>query len=84
MSIAGFGTYSPAAVPDVPLRTAYLAIADPASHLTGTAYVTALTAALHAQIPPYVPLTVTTADYAGEQVLQVVFSAPSPLGLLKS
>jgi hypothetical protein len=84
LSIAGFGTYSPAAGPDVPLRTAYLATADPAAKVTGAAYLTALTKALHAQIPPYIPLTVTTADYAGQQVLEIVFSAPSPLGLLKS
>jgi hypothetical protein len=83
IDIIGFGTYAPSASRDVPLRTAYLAAVDPASKLTGSAYTSALVKALHAQVPPYVPLTVTTADYAGQQVLEVVFSAPSPLGLLR-
>jgi hypothetical protein len=84
LSIVGFGTYSGAAGPDAPLRTVYLASTDPASRLPASAYTSALTRALGTQIPPYVPLSTSQTQYAGQSVLQIVFSAPSPLGLLKS
>jgi hypothetical protein len=84
LSIVGFGTDAGAASPGVPMRTVYLASTDPSSSLPATAYTAGLIRALGTQIPPYVPLSTSQTQYAGQSVLQIVFSAPSPLGLLKS
>jgi hypothetical protein len=82
--IVGFGGASPGAGP-VPLRSVYLAEADAAAHLTGSAYVQSLESVLQAQSPPYVPLRVTSVQFGGGgPVLEVEFAAPSPLGLLHS
>jgi hypothetical protein len=85
ISIVGFGGVAAGAGPGVPLRTVYLADTDAATHLTGSAYVNALRAVLLAQSPPYVPLSVVSAQLPGGQpVLQIEFAAPSPVGLLQS
>ena len=82
--IVGFGGASPGGEP-VPLRIVYLAESDAAAHMTGSAYVQALESVLHAQSPPYVPLSVASVQLGGgSSLLQVGFGAPSPLGLLHS
>ncbi len=85
VDIVGFGGVAQDAAPGVPMRTVYLAETDAAAHLATSAYVPALEAILRAQSPPYVPLSVVTAQLPGGQpVLQIEFAAPSPLGLLQS
>lgn len=82
IDIVGFGAASPGGGA-VPLRSVYLAESDAAAHMTGSAYVQSLESVVHAQSPPYVPLSVGTVHFGGgPPVLQVVFAAPSPLGLL--
>ncbi len=78
VDIVAFGTDAPGASQGVPLRFAYLADSDAASHLTGSAYLQTLIALVHAQIPPYVPLSVGAVRLpGGQQVLRIVFAAPS-------
>jgi hypothetical protein len=84
IDIVGFGAASPGGGP-VPLRSVYLAESDPAARMTAIAYVQSLESLLQAQSPPYVPLSVRSVRFGGgAPVLQVVFAAPSPLGLLHS
>ncbi len=84
VDIVAFGTEAPGASPGLPLRFAYLADSDRASHLTGPAYVRALVALTHSENPPYVPQSVGTVRLpGGQQVLRIMFAAPSPTGLLK-
>jgi hypothetical protein len=84
IDIVGFGGASPGGAP-VPLRRVYLAESDAAAHMTGSAYVQSLRSMLHAQVPPYVPISVTSVQLGGgPPVLEVEFAAPSPLGLLNS
>jgi len=84
IDIVGFGPPAPGAGPGVQLRTVYLAESDATAHMSSSAYVQTLESVLHSQSPPYVPLTVTSAQFGGSPVLQVEFGAPSPLGLLHS
>jgi hypothetical protein len=85
IDIIDFGGVAAGAGPGVPLRTVYLAETDAAAHLAGAAYVQALLAVVYAEVPPYVPLRVTSGQLPGGQpVLQIEFSAPSLLGLLHS
>ena len=85
IDIVGFGGVAAGADPDVPMRIVYLAESDAAAHLSGGTYVRALEDVVHAETPPYVPLSVITTELAGGQpVLQIEFAAPSPLGLLRS
>jgi hypothetical protein len=85
IDIVGFGGAPAGADPGVPMRIAYLAESDAAAHLSGSAYLSTLEAVLHAQIPPYVPLSIGSVQLPGGQpVLEVEFAAPSPLGLLQS
>jgi hypothetical protein len=86
VDIVGFGGAAAAADPGVPLRIAYLAESDGATPASsGSAYLRALEAVLHAQSPPYVPLSFGTVQLSsGQPVLQVEFAAPSPFGLLQS
>jgi hypothetical protein len=85
IDIIGFGGVAAGSGPGVPLRTVYLAETDAAAHLAGAAYIQALQAVVHAEVPPYVPLSVTSGQLPGGQpVLQIEFSAPSLLGLLHS
>ncbi|HEY2313816.1 MAG TPA: hypothetical protein VGH96_09395, partial [Streptosporangiaceae bacterium] len=85
VDIVGFGGAA-AADPGVPLRIAYLAESDGATPASsGSAYLSALEAVLHAQSPPYVPLSFGNVQLpSGQPVLQVEFAAPSPFGLLQS
>ena len=93
LDILGFGTSAPGAGPGVPLRFAYLAESDAASHLSASQYLSSLLAGLHALRPPYVPLSETSVSATsvsatsaqlpgGQTVLRVEFAAPSPAGLL--
>ncbi len=85
VDIVGFGTMAPGASPGLPLRFAYLANSDAAAHLTGSAYMQALIALVHSQVPPYVPLSIGTVRLPnGREVLRLEFAAPSPTGLLKA
>jgi hypothetical protein len=84
IEIVGFGAASPGGGP-VPLRSVYLAESGAAARMTASAYVQSLESLLHGQSPPYVPLSVGSVQFGGgAPVLQVVFAAPSPLGLLHS
>ena len=85
LDIIGFGSVAPGADPGVPTRVAYLAEADAAANMSGSSYVSALEAALRAETPPYIPLRVQSTQLPGGQtVLEIEFSAPSPLNLLHS
>ena len=85
IDVVGFGSQAPGASPGVPLRTVDLAETDPASRTGGSAYLRQLVAALHRQVPPYRPMSVTVVQLADRQsVLQILFGAPSPFGLLHS
>jgi hypothetical protein len=85
LDIVDFGSVAPGASPEVPLRFADLAETDPAARLTEAAYVHALAAVVHAQEPPYVPLSVGPVRLnTGQTVLRIEFAAPSLLGLLPS
>jgi hypothetical protein len=85
LDIVDFGSIAPGAGPGVPLRFADLAETDPATRLTAAAYSRALVAFVHAQQPPYVPLSVGPVRLAtGQTVLRIEFAAPSLLGLLSS
>jgi hypothetical protein len=85
IDIVGFGSPAPGSSPGVPLRTVDLAQTDPASRIGGPAYLRQLVAVLHRQVPPYRPMTITVMQLAdGQSVLQILFGAPSPFGLLHS
>jgi hypothetical protein len=84
IDIVGFGDVAAGADPGVPTRIAYLAESDAAAQPNGGPYLSALEAALRAQVPPYVPVIGTTDLPSGQTVLQIKFAAPSPLGLLQS
>jgi len=83
LDIVDFGSIPPGASPGVPLRFADLAENDPAARMTAGAYLHALLSLVHAQQPPYVPLSVRSVRLStGQTVLRIEFAAPSPLGLL--
>jgi hypothetical protein len=85
VQIVGFGSYAPGAGPGVPLRFAYLAETDKAAGADSSGYLQSLLAVLHAEVYPYVPMSIGTVRLAdGQAVLRIEFSAPSLLGLLKS
>jgi hypothetical protein len=86
VDIVGFGGAAAGADPGVPLRIVYLAESDAAAQLSsGSAYLSSLEEVLHAQSPPYVPLSFGTVQLSsGRPVLQVEFASPSPFGLLQS
>jgi hypothetical protein len=85
LDIVDFGSIAPGAGPGVPLRFADLAETDPAARTKAAAYSRALVALVHAQQPPYVPLSVGPVRLAtGQTVLRIEFAAPSLLGLLSS
>ncbi len=58
LHIVDFGSIAPGASPGVPLRFADLAETDPAARMRATAYLHALLSLAHAEVPPYVPLSV--------------------------
>jgi hypothetical protein len=85
VEIAGFSTSAPGASRGIPLRFVYLATSDPASRLSGPAYVRTLTAQVQSQGQPYIPLSIATIRLPdGQPVLRIEFGAPSPTGLLKA
>lgn len=85
LDIVDFGSSAPGASPGVPMRFADLAENDPAARMTAAAYLHALLTLVHAQQPPYVPLSVGSVRLSsGQTVLRIEFAAPSPLGLLSS
>ncbi|HUA40852.1 MAG TPA: hypothetical protein VMA32_04780 [Streptosporangiaceae bacterium] len=85
LKIVDFGSIAPGAGPGVPLRFADLAATDPAGRMKSAAYVRALLTLVHAEQPPYVPLSAGSVRLStGQTVLRIEFAAPSPLGLLSS
>jgi hypothetical protein len=83
VDIIDFGNETTLESPGVPLRDVDLAVGDKASRLTGQAYVDALIKALGTL--SYRPAQATTVTLpTGVTVLRIVFSAPSPFGVLPS
>jgi hypothetical protein len=79
VAIVGFGDSGPRAGADVPLRA--VEFASPPRAKSG--YLQSTLALLRAQQPPYLASSVTLTRLAdGRRVIQVIFDAPSPLGLL--
>jgi hypothetical protein len=79
VAIVAFGDSGPRADAGVPLRA--VEFASPPRAKSG--YLQSTLALLRAQQPPYLASSVTPTRLAdGQQVIQVVFDAPSPLGLL--
>jgi hypothetical protein len=87
MYIVDFGVPAPGADPDMPLRQADLAenahAHHHAGHIVSAGYVRSMVLFLHSQHGPFRPARVQTVRLAdGADVLRIVFTAPSPLGLL--
>jgi hypothetical protein len=76
--IVSFGDAGPGADAGVPLRAVEFASPPGAK----SAYLPSVLALLRAQQPPYLGSSMLTRLADGQQVVQVVFDAPSPLGLL--
>jgi hypothetical protein len=77
--IVAFGDSGPGADAGMPLRE--VEIASPPGARNG--YLQSVLALLRAQLPPYLASTAKlTFLVTGQEVVQVVFDAPSPLGLL--
>jgi hypothetical protein len=80
VQIAAFGDAGPGASAGAPLREAEIAASPPGAR---SGYLQSVLAFLSAQRTPYLPSSVKTAVLAGGQdVVRIVFDAPSPLGLL--
>jgi hypothetical protein len=80
VQIVAFGGSGPGASADVPLREAEIAASPPGAR---SGYLPSVLAFLNAQRTPYLPGSVKTAILAGgQEVVRIVFDAPSPLGLL--
>jgi hypothetical protein len=83
--IVQFGNPGPGASPGVPLRFADLAQSVPAAHMgSSSAYERAVRADLNAVNAQIRPAGAVTAAVQGQTVLQVQFTAPSPLGLFST
>ena len=81
--IVAFSGFAPDASPGIPLRFVDIAETGGTGSTAGRAYVRSVRALLGAQAPPYLPLRIEAArTAAGQDVLRIGFSAPSPLGLL--
>jgi hypothetical protein len=80
VDIVRFGNPGPGASPGVPLRFADLAESVPAAHLGRAAYARAVWAVLGGVDAPVRPARVVSGPVQGQAVLQVEFTAPSPLG----
>ncbi len=74
LTILGFSDAGPGAAPSIPLRAATVTVA-------GTGQLRQVLAFLRIQRAPLLPLT-SVSGSARAQVLQIEFTAPSPLGLL--
>ncbi len=83
--IAEFGPSAPGAGPGVPLRTVELAGPAGAAWSSDSGYGRSVLAFLRQQVPPFRPSSIEPSRLAsGQPVLQVMFTAPSPFGLLHS
>ncbi len=76
--IVSFGDSGPGASAGVPLRAVEIASAPGDK----SGYLQSVLALLRAQQPPYLASTTLTRLADGQQVVQIVFDAPSPPGLL--
>jgi hypothetical protein len=80
VQIVAFGDSGPGASAGVPLREVEIAASPPGAR---SGYLRSLLAFLNAQRTPYLPSSVKTTFLArGQEVVRIVFDAPSPLGLL--
>ncbi|HEX6934250.1 MAG TPA: hypothetical protein VF162_19055 [Streptosporangiaceae bacterium] len=80
IDILRFGTLFTGMSPRVPMRTAVLALNDPAARLSKDDYLRVLLKQIDAQPDVYRPLIAAPVrDAAGIGVFQITFSAPSPL-----
>lgn len=80
VQIVAFGDAGPGASGGVPLREAEIAASPPGAR---SGYLRSLLAFLNAQRTPYLPSSVKTTFLAdGQEVVRIVFDAPSPLELL--
>jgi hypothetical protein len=84
IDIVRFENPGPGASPGVPLRFADLAESVPAAHMDTTAYWRAAWAVLNAADAPIRPARALSGTLAGQAVLQIQFTAPSPLGTISS
>jgi hypothetical protein len=79
VNIVAFGDSGPGAAVGVPLRE--VEIASP--HRATNGYLQSVLALLRAQLPPFLASTAKlTFLVTGQEVVQIVFDAPTPLGLL--
>jgi hypothetical protein len=76
--ILAFGDSGPGAATGTPLRA--VTLGTPPGAKSG--YLPSVLALLRAQQPPYLATSVTPGRLAGQEILQIEFAAPSPLGLL--
>ena len=80
VSIVDFVNQSPGGGPASLLRSVDLATADPAAHLTGAAYLSWVKSLVNSQTAQYLPAVLKPITLsAGQQVLRIGYSAPSPL-----
>jgi hypothetical protein len=80
VQIVTFGDSGPRASAGLPLREAEIAASPPGAR---SGYLRSVLAFLNAQRTPYLPSSVKTTIMAGgQEVVRIVFDAPSPLGLL--
>jgi hypothetical protein len=78
VSVVAFSDSGPGASPGAPLRAAELA--SPPGAKSG--YLRSLLALLRAQQAPYLATSLSLARADGQEVIQIEFAAPSPLGLV--
>jgi hypothetical protein len=82
IDIVRFENPGPGASPGVPLRFADLAESVPAAHMGTAAYMRAAWALLSGADPRIRPARAVSGTLQGQAVLQIQFSAPSPLGTI--
>ena len=82
VDIVRFENLGPGASPGVPLRFADLAESVPAAHMGPAAYMRAAWALLSGADPRIRPARAVSGTLQGQAVLQIQFSAPSPLGTI--
>ena len=83
VSIAAFGDRAPGASPGIPFRCAYFV--ETGGHgASQAAQARSISGFLHAQGSAYPAARIHAVRFSGRNVLQMEFTAPSPLGLLGS
>jgi hypothetical protein len=82
IDIVGFGNAGSGASPDVPLRYADLAAANPDASMSAVAYVSSLRAAMNDDKSARPDRMQIVTLPGGQRVLRVEFLAPSPFGVL--